>query len=185
MAALGIDVVLPPRAYLQSELPVLTPLAAGLIRRPGELAILDAGGNNVGARVLAALGDAFAGRSCRVLQVVNPYRPETATREGCERIRRSIEAAARLPVTDWVGNANPIDETTPGAIVEGYAFITWLAAARGLPRAFVTAPAALLADVDTGAFDCPVLAIRGRLGPPWTEADAVGQCSGDRNTSRA
>src|SRR5512140_1043034 len=62
MAALGIDVVLPPRAYLQSELPVLTPLAAGLIRRPGELAILDAGGNNVGARVLAALGDASAGR---------------------------------------------------------------------------------------------------------------------------
>ena len=173
MTSLGIEVVLPPRAYVQSELPVLTPMAGGLIRRPGDLAILDVGGNNVGAMVLAALGDAFAGRSCRVLQVVNPHRPETATRAGCERIRRSIEAAARLPVTDWVGNANLIDETTPGAIVEGYAFMTGLAAASGLPLAFVTVPEALLPEVDTGAFDCPVLPIRRQLVPPWKKADAV------------
>jgi hypothetical protein len=173
MASLGIEVVLPPRAYLKSELPVLTPMAGGLIRRPGDLAILDAGGNNVGAMVLAALGDAFAGRSCRVLQVVNPYRPETATRAGCERIRRSIETAARLPVTDWVGNANLIDETTPREIVEGYAFMTRLAAASGIPLAFVTVLEPLLPEVDSGAFDCPVLPIRRQLVPPWKKAAAV------------
>jgi hypothetical protein len=173
MAALGIDVVLPPRAYVHSELPVLTPLVGGLIRRPGELAILDAGGNNVGARVLAALGDAFAGRNCRVLQVVNPYRPETATREGCERIRRSIEAAGRLPVTDWVGNANLIDETTPREIADGYAFMTGLAAASGIPLAFVTVAESLLPQMDLGAFDCPVLTIRRQLVPPWKKAEAV------------
>jgi hypothetical protein len=173
MAALGIDVVLPPRAYVQSELPVLTPMVGGLIRRPGDLAILDAGGNNVGAMVLAALGDAFAGRSCRVLQVVNPYRPETATRAGCERIRRSIEAAARLPVTDWVGNANLIDETTVQDIVDGYEFMTGLAAQGATPLAFVTAPQTLLSQVDLGAFDCPVLPIRRQLVPPWKKAAAV------------
>jgi hypothetical protein len=173
MAALGIDVVLPPRAYVQSELPVLTPMVGGLIRRPGDLAILDAGGNNVGAMVLAALGDAFAGRSCRVLQVVNPYRPETATRAGCERIRRSIEAAARLPVTGWVGNANLIDETTVQDIVDGYEFMTGLAAQGATPLAFVTAPQTLLSQVDLGAFDCPVLPIRRQLVPPWKKAAAV------------
>ena len=173
MAALGIDVVLPPRAYVQSELPVLTPMVGGLIRRPGDLAILDAGGNNVGAMVLAALGDAFAGRSCRVLQVVNPYRPETATRAGCERIRRSIEAAARLPVTDWVGNANLIDETTVQDIVDGYEFMTGLAAQGATPLAFVTVPETLLSQVDLGAFDCPVLPIRRQLVPPWKKAAAV------------
>jgi hypothetical protein len=173
MASLGIEVVLPDRAYVQSELPVLTPAAGGMIRRPGDLAILDVGGNNVGARVLAALGDAFAGRCCRVVQVVNPYRPETATHAGCERIRRSIEAAAGLMVTDWAGNANLIDDTTPREIVEGHAFMAALAAASGLPLAFVTATEPLLAKVDTAAFSCPVLPIRRQLVPPWKQADAV------------
>lgn len=173
MASLGIEVVLPDRAYVQSELPVLTPAVGGLIRRPGDLAILDVGGNNVGAMVLAALGDAFAGRRCRVVQVVNPYRPETATHAGCERIRRSIQAAAGLAVTDWAGNANLIDDTTPREIVEGHAFMAALAAASGLPLAFVTAPEPLLAEVDTGAFGCPVLPIRRQLVPPWKKADAV------------
>lgn len=173
MAALGIEVVLPPRPYVQSELPVLAPTVGGLIREPGELAVLDAGGNNVGAMVLAALGDAFAGRRCRVMQVVNPYRPETSDPAGCERIRRSIEAAARLPVTDWVGNANLIDETTPRDIVAGYEFMRGLADATGVPLAFVTAPERLLAQVDTGAFRCPVLPIRRQLVPPWRTAEAV------------
>ena len=91
---IGIDVVLPPQLYLQSELPVLSPAVAGLIRQPGEPAILDVGGDDVGARVLAALRDAFAGRSRQVLQVVNPLRPATATPAGCLKIRREIEAWA-------------------------------------------------------------------------------------------
>ena len=173
MTALGIEVVLPPREYVRSELPVLTPLAGGLIRRPGDLAILDVGGDNVGAMVLAALGDAFAGRSCRVLQVVNPFRPETAAPAGCERIRRSIEAAAGLSVTDWAGNANLIDETVPGTIADGYAFMTALASASGLPLAFITVPEPLLPRVDVRAFGCPVLGIRRQLVPPWKKAEAV------------
>ena len=115
LAELGIEVVLPPDQYLQAELPVLSPMVAGIIRQPGELTILDVGGDNVGAMVLAALGDAFAaGAAPQVLQVVNPLRPATATHAGCLKIRREIEAAAGLSVTGLIGNANLIDETTAG-----------------------------------------------------------------------
>lgn len=173
LTKLGIDLVLPPRAYVQSELPVLSPAVAGLIRRPGDLAILDAGGDSVGAMVLAALGDAFAKGRCRVLQVVNPLRPATATPAGCLKIRREIEASANLKVTGLAGNANLIDETTAREIIEGYAFMQTLAAESGLPLAFITVAEELRPQVDDSMFDCPVLTIRRQLVPPWKRARAV------------
>ena len=170
LSAMGIEVVLPPKPYVQSELPVLNPAVAGLIRQPGELAILDVGGDNVGAMVLAALGDAFAGRRCQVLQVVNPLRPATATLAGCIQIRAEIEASAKLAVTGFVGNANLIDETTPREIIDGYRFVRELSSVSGLPLAFVTVAEELLPQVDAAGFDCPVLAIRRQLVPPWKRA---------------
>lgn len=173
LTELGIDVVLPPQPYVQSELPVLSPAVAGLIRRPGDLAILDVGGDNVGAMVLAALGDAFAGRKRQVLQVVNPLRPATATPAGCHKIRREIEASAKMAVTGLAGNANLIEETTPPEIVDGYAFMKTVAAESGLPLAFITVAEELLPQVDAAQFDCPVLRIRRQLVPPWKKATTL------------
>ncbi|MGD9106882.1 MAG: cobalamin biosynthesis protein CbiA, partial [Desulfobacterales bacterium] len=48
LAQLGIEVVLPPEKYLQADLPILSPAIAGLIRRPSQLTLIDAGGNDVG-----------------------------------------------------------------------------------------------------------------------------------------
>ena len=171
LAELGIEVVLPPDAYLQADLPVLSPMVAGIIREPGELTLLDVGGDNVGAMVLAALGDAFAaGAAPQVLQVVNPLRPATATHAGCLKIRREIEAAARLSVTGLIGNANLIDETTPGAITDGYVFVQGLSEASGLPVVCITATEELLPQLDASRFTCPVLPIRRQLVPPWKKA---------------
>ena len=72
LAELGIDVVLPPQPYRQSELPVLSPAVAGLVRQPGELAILDVGGDNVGAMVLAALGDPLPDAAARFFRSSTP-----------------------------------------------------------------------------------------------------------------
>jgi hypothetical protein len=174
LAELGIEVVLPPDPYLQAELPVLSPMVAGIIRQPGELTILDIGGDNVGAMVLAALGDAFAaGAIPQVLQVVNPLRPATGTHAGCLKILREIEAAARLSVTGLIGNANLIDETTPGAITDGYAFVQGLSEASGLPVVCITVAEELLPQVDASRFACPVLTIRRQLVPPWKKASRL------------
>jgi hypothetical protein len=173
LVEIGIDVVLPPQPYRQSELPVLSPAVAGLVRQPGELAILDVGGDNVGAMVLAALGESFTGRSRQVLQVVNPLRPATATRAGCLKIRREIEASGRLAVTGWAGNANLIDETTPREISDGYAFMKALSDESGLPLAFITVEEELLPRVDLRSCDCPILRIRRQLVPPWKKARKI------------
>lgn len=167
LADRGIDLVLPPKQYLHADLPILAPEIAGMIRQPGELAILDAGGDDVGATVLAALADHLKGRPVETLQVVNPFRPFTDTIDRCLKIRREIEAASKLPVTGLVGNANIIDDTAHSDIEEGYAFVKGLSEESALPLAFITAAANLLPEFEIDRFTCPVLPIHRHLVPPW------------------
>ena len=167
LGRLGIEVVLPPARYLNADLPILDPAVAGLIRRPSELTILDAGGDDVGATVLSALNHVLAEAEAQVLQVINPLRPFTETHDGCRRIRREIEAASRLKVTGLVGNANLIDDTEPDQVIEGYRFVKTLAQESGLPLVFVAIPGHLVQRCDTTNWICPVLPIRRQLVPPW------------------
>ena len=170
LEALGISVILPPQEFLQADLPILSPAIAGMIRQPDGLTLLDVGGDDAGATVLAALGDAFSGQNVHMLQVVNPMRPNTATVEGCLRVKEQIETASKLAVTGLIGNANLIDETGAQEIVDGYNFLVELSEASGLPLEFITVATDLLDGIDTRRFSCPVLPIARQLVPPWKVA---------------
>ena len=170
---LGIEVILPPEQYMTADLPVLAPQVAGAIREQTAMVILDMGGDDVGATVLATLADRLQGISFKMLQVVNPFRPFTETVEGCLKIKSEIEAASKVEMTGIVGNANLIDETQAGHIYDGYEFAAEFARQSGLKLEFVTVPEILKADVDTGRFACPVLTIKRQLVPPWKQAVAL------------
>lgn len=170
LSEMGIDLVLPPDEYLQADLPILSPLVAGMIRQPAELTLLDVGGDDVGATILATLGDAFKNRPVRVLQVVNPLRPFTETFEGCLKIRKEIEQAAKLAIDGIIGNANLIDETSADEIYDGYEFVSGLSEQSGLALEFITVARELLPEIDVRRFSCPVLPINRQLVPPWAKA---------------
>ena len=174
LAKLGIKVVLPPKQYLQADLPILSPEIAGLIRKTEGLTLLDVGGDDAGAMVLAALADAFKGKRVHLLQVINPLRPNTASVEGCLKIRDEIEKAARMKITGLIGNANLIDETADKIIYSGYEFVRDLSDRSGLPLEFITVARDLLPAIDVKRFACPVLPIVRQLVPPWLEAEAFG-----------
>jgi hypothetical protein len=170
LAKLGIDVVVPPAQYLQADLPILSPAVAGLIRRPSQLTLIDAGGNNVGAKVLSALADALRNKSVHMLQVVNPFRPFTDTVAGCNKMREDIDRASKMRISGVVGNANLIDETTSDSIYYGYDVVRSFAAESRLPLEFITVASQLLPKIDVKRFSCPVLPIERQLVPPWIKA---------------
>ena len=173
LAEVGIEVVVPAEKYLKADLPILSPVISGLIRRPSQLTLIDAGGNDVGATVLAALADSLREKSVHMLQVVNPYRPFTETIEGCLKIRDEIEKTSKMTINGIIGNANIIDETTIEDIYKGYDFVKLLSDKSRLPLKFITVPATLLAEIDTGRFSCPVLPIKRQLVPPWIKASKL------------
>ena len=170
LSELGIEVVLPPEQYMYADLPILSRSVSGLIRHPAELTILDVGGNNVGAMVLAALADAFQDAPYTMLQVVNPFRPLTQTIEGVLKMKQEIEKASRLTISGWIGNANLIEESTAETILSGYAFMQKLSESTGLPLSFITTPAFLLSELKAEQFSCSILPIKRQLVPPWKQA---------------
>ena len=170
LEAFGIKVMLPPPEYLHADLPILSPTIAGMIRQPDGLTLLDVGGDDAGAMVLAALGDGFSGIDVHMLQVVNPLRPQTVTVEGCLKIKDEIEAAAKLTISGLIGNANLIDETGTQEIYDGHDFLQKLSAASRLPLEFITVARELLAVIEIQRFNCPVLPIARQLVPPWMTA---------------
>ena len=174
LAKLGIDVVLPPQEYLQADLPILSPMVAGMIRQPSQLTLLDVGGNDVGANVLASLEDVFKNKPVKMLQVVNPLRPFTNTIEVCQKIRAEIENAAKLSISGIIGNANLIHETSIEEIYSGYEFVQARSAKSRLPLEFITVARALLPDIDLRRLTCPVLPIDRQLVPPWEKAKEFG-----------
>jgi hypothetical protein len=170
LRARGIEVVLPPDQYHSADLPILIPQIAGSIRAPGHLTVLDVGGDDVGATVLASLADALQATEPSVLQVINPYRPFTDTVEGCLKVGQKIEAASRLKINGLIGNAHLIDETGLETVYQGYQFAQDLAAQSGLPLKFITAAAELIDRIDTANIRCPILPIERQLVPPWRKA---------------
>jgi len=167
---MGIEVVVPEEKYLQADLPILSPAVAGLIRHPVDLTLIDAGGNDVGATVLAALADSFSNKLVHMLQVVNPFRPFTDTIEGCLKMRSEIERASKMTIDGVIGNANLIDETSVDDIYNGYDFVKALSVESRLPLEFITVSVELLPEIDMGHFSCPVLPIERQLVPPWKKA---------------
>jgi hypothetical protein len=159
---------------MQADLPILAPEVSGMLRHPSGLTLLDVGGDDVGATVLAALADAMEGQSPQVLQVINPHRPYTDSVSGCLKMREAIEAKARMTITGIIGNANVMEETTEADIMAGYLFSKDVAEAADIPLVFITTPAALLTRLDKKDIHCPVLALRRQLVPPWKRADAGG-----------
>ncbi len=172
---LGIEVILPPASYMYADLPILTPKVSGLLRNPAGLALLDVGGDDVGATVLAALADSLKGKQVEVLMVVNPNRPHTDTIKGCLKMRNEIEDKAKLSITGIVGNANVMAETTTKDILEGYDFCRKVAGNGKLPLVFITATTELLTRLDKKAIQCPILSIRRQLTTPWEEAEPLGR----------
>jgi hypothetical protein len=174
LESLGVEVILPDMKYFHADLPILSRSVGGMIKGGASLNILDVGGDDVGARVLSSLADAFSGKSVSVLQVVNPNRPQTASISGVMRIRHGIEAASRLKLTGWIGNANLIDETSVETVLEGYGFLRELSQESGLPVAFITAPESLRDHPGLRRIDAPILFIRRQLVPPWKASARIG-----------
>jgi hypothetical protein len=146
-----------------------------MLRHPEGLTLLDVGGDDVGATVLAALADSLIGKTAKVLQVINPNRPYTDSVAGCLKIREEIEAKAKMPITGIVGNANLMEETTLDVVMQGFEFCRRVADEGRIPLEFITVPAALLTRLPKNDIPCPILALKLHLVPPWKRAEPFGQ----------
>ena len=78
-----------------------------------------------------------------------------------------------MAITGIIGNANLMEATQEQDILDGYDFANRVARAADIPLRFITVPAALLTRMDKRSIQCPVLALKRQLVPPWMKAEDI------------
>lgn len=138
--------------------------------RIGALALVDAGGDDVGARALGRFAHLIGAGDYAFLYVLNRNRNLAGDVGGALPILREIEAAARLSATALVDNTHLKGETSVADIERGLAFARDFEQASSLPLACATVPRALLAQIPADrapAADDLLYAIDTPVRNPW------------------
>ncbi len=174
MEAAGVEVITPRGEHLSSELPIVLPEVKGLLQAGGPAAVLDVGGDDLGARVLSSFYGFWDPAEVEMLLVLNANRPFTDTLAGVSRVIDRIEAAARMPVGGLVANTHLMDHTTPEDIYRGHALAQEVGQRHGIPLRLVTVRAPVLARLDRARIAAPLFSLARLMVPPWIPREKVG-----------
>ncbi|UCC43124.1 MAG: cobalamin biosynthesis protein CbiA [Candidatus Zixiibacteriota bacterium] len=169
LADLGVKSLVPPGSLAEADLPIIIPEIKSAIQKRDGLLILDVGGDDLGARVLSSLRDAFSADSYEFLMVLNLRRPFTSTVEGSLSVIGEIEDAAGLKLTGIISNTHLMDDTTDEIILEGLEVSREVAARTGLPIKFVSMETSIAGRFDPRKINLPVLTLNRELLKPWEQ----------------
>lgn len=107
--------------------------------------IVDVGGDDVGARVLARYSPQFQACSYDFWLVVNANRPQTATVQQAVEYMHRIESSSRLKTTGIINNTHLCGQTTISEVLRGNTLAQQLCEMTGLPLICNVVPKSLLA----------------------------------------
>ncbi len=168
----GVQVIAPEGALRHADLPVILPEVRGLIEDHGTRAVIDVGGDPVGARVLGAFHGCFDETEMDLVVVLNGNRPFTDTPEGCVGMIREIEGASRLRATALAGNTHLMESTTVETVMRGEDLVLEVSSLTGLPVRFETAARHIIAAWSGPEPRLPVLPLERHMLPPWIQRGA-------------
>jgi len=174
----GVDLVAPGGDQFYADLPILVPEVRGAVAQAEaglRRVIVDAGGADVGARVLGSVGGLSDPAVTDVLFVVNGNRPFAEDVPSILKMIRDVEQASKLTVTGLVANTHLMHETTPEILRAGLDLAASVSRETGLPVRFWSAVdgAARAGVTAAGERRWPLLAMTRQITPP-TESRPTG-----------
>ncbi len=166
----GVRVVMPEGGHQHADLPILLPSVKGLLQSTEGFSILDVGGDEVGARVLAAMAPAVDPAVHGFWFVVNKSRPFTDTADGCVDAVRRIEQTTGLSVSGLISNTHLMQDTTAEMVLDGLRLCADVGQALSVDVALVAVMddvALTLTPENIEDIDPPLLVLQRLMVPPW------------------
>lgn len=167
LEAFGVKSLIPAGPHVHADLPIIIPDIRNAIENPQGWLILDVGGDDVGARVLSSLADAFHPDIYEMLLVLNARRPFTADVDGTLRLISDIQDAARLKFTGIISNTHLMHDTTAEIVMEGLSLARRVSQRTALPIAFLSVVADIAKQLSPREIDLPLLVLDRALVKPW------------------
>ncbi len=176
LAEYGIEAIVPEGAHEYADLPIILPQVKGAIEGHQGKTILDVGGDDVGARVLSSLSDAFDdGVDYDMFLVLNANRPFTRDMTSSVKMLNGIERASRLTFTGLISNSHMMEFTDATVVQDGIKLAREVSRESGLPIVFVSALKAILDKSDVNTDGLPVLPLERMLLKPWERESKAGK----------
>lgn len=137
LEAQGIQVVSPPYAGTNVDMPTLPPEFHQVFHRPGYV-LFDVGGDEDGARALGQFHAQLTAQEYTMLYLANLRRPLTGAPEEIAENLRAVEQASRLKATGLVNSTNLSYLTQPETILDSIPAVERAGELTGLPVSFLS-----------------------------------------------
>ena len=155
------------------DAPTLTGGVRRLLRDPGSYAVLDVGGDYIGARSIGGYAPLLNREETAACYVINPFRPWSATLEHIDRVLGETLGVSHVELErlKLVGNPNLGPETTLDDVVEG-AWQLHDMVSPYKPVEFLCVEERLCPALPE-RLPCPVLPIRLWMTYPWADGEGT------------
>lgn len=163
----GVKVLTTPSEYFHADLPGVIPEFKGIIQKPNDYSVLDLGGDDLGAKILSYLEDAFSPNNYDFFMVVNTSRPFTSDLAGLLKMKSEIEQASKLKITALVVNTHLMELTSMETVLHGIEIAEQFATECDLPIKFVAIMGEVLDRFEPDTIDYPVFRLERYLLPPF------------------
>ncbi len=169
LAAAGVKLIVPEGEHFHADLPIIVPQVRSMVRESTGKVLMDAGGDDKGARVLGSLSDVVKPDDIDHLLVVNFRRPFSETVELALEMLAAIETSSRLRVTGLIANTHLMNETTLDIVEDGVALARETARRAGRPLVAAAAVERFADDLAARCPDVPVIRITPRIRAPFDQ----------------
>ena len=118
---------------ITADLPAITARIKAPLEDAACHTVVDAGGDDLGARILIQFEKYWQTADCDLFCVVNANRPETDTVDGAMNHITRIEQETKLKITGLINNTHLLKETTAEDIIKGYQLCSELSEKLNIP----------------------------------------------------
>ncbi|HHW23783.1 MAG TPA: hypothetical protein GXX26_13050 [Clostridiaceae bacterium] len=162
----GIRTIAPMFANTNVDVPAIGPVITAALRNKSLCVILDAGGDEEGARVLGRFRHEIPMDDYDMFFVFNRSRPMTSNLSDTLDYIREIEESSRLKFTGLINNTHYLGETTVDDVLYGAELAKEISEKTGIPF-FATGVMKKLTDGLDGKIDHPVIILSKNIRLPF------------------
>lgn len=139
--AAGIRLISSQYAGTNVDVPAVPGAVYSVFDETDHMAVLDIGGEDMGARVVASLKPRFLAqiKDIAIYMVINPFRPFTDTADKIIQTAAMLSGATGLPLNGLVHNANLLEHGDASLLADSFPTIEKASELLGLPIVFAAA----------------------------------------------
>jgi energy-coupling factor transporter ATP-binding protein EcfA2 len=170
----GVRTIAPSTAGTNVDVPAVPAEVLSVFEGSGT-AVLDIGGEDMGARIVSSFRRKLTSPDVFVLMVVNINRPFTSDAARVASMASALSAAAGLPIDAYVDNTNLLEATDGGMLLDSTPILREAVLRSGIPLAFACGLDELLPKewVDGLPDGTPLIRMKRVLRYPYEDSEGV------------